>query len=418
MTRPLTSLNELAAAADQCVRCGLCLPHCPTYGVLREEADSPRGRIALIQGFAEGKLSVSTQLAEHLDRCVLCRSCEVVCPAKVPFYGLMVGARQQISQSGHSHQSASSGVERLLEQPRHGKLAPWLRFAYQSSGLQWLARRGNLIPGEWARAEGYLPAATTPLADRELYPAVGSEIGRVGLFPGCMGRGFDTLTLKSAIRLLTVFGFAVVMPAPRTCCGALHLHQGDIDKAREQSEEALATFSDPGLDAIIVTSSACSAALADAASSIERTPPVREICRFLRERAIPAAAGRSVRFGRMRETVAVHIPCSQAHALRDRTAVADILSLIPDLQLKVLPSNTSGTTPCCGGAGRYVFDQPDLADRIRERTLDDVANSGADILVTTNIGCALHIGKGLRETGATRRVMHPVSLLAERLEPI
>ncbi|MBI1194495.1 MAG: 4Fe-4S dicluster domain-containing protein [Gammaproteobacteria bacterium] len=416
MTSPLTSLTELAKAADQCVRCGLCLPHCPTYGVLREEADSPRGRIALIQGLAEGKLSVSAPLVEHLDRCLLCRSCEHVCPAKVPFHGLMIGAREKIGESGYARKPVDGRVERLLERSDDGKLASWLRLAYQTSGLQWLARRSNLLPAELARAEGYLPPPTALLETRERYDAVGAEIGRVGLFAGCMGRDFDALTLKSAIRLLTAYGYAVVMPSARTCCGALHLHQGDIPKARDQAREALAVFSGLGVDAVIVASSACCATLADAAETGEQAPPVLDICRFVAECAKSAAgSGRRVTFRPAENPVAVHIPCSQAHALRDQTSITEILNLIPGIELKTLPSEGGGSVRCCGGAGRYVFDQPALSDRIRERTLDDIADVGADTVVTTNLGCALHIGKGLRESGVGGRVMHPVTLLAERL---
>lgn len=413
MTRIINSAADLASAADQCVKCGLCLPYCPTYHVLRDEADSPRGRISLIQGLAEGKLSLSEHLVQHLDRCLLCQSCERVCPAKVPFHDLMIGARQQVADSGNIPGKTDHRFERLPDRAIGGKLLAWTRLAYSFSGLQWLLRHSGLLPAKLARAEGYLPPPSLPLANRGYYAAKGPEIGRVGLFAGCMGRDFDTHTLKSAIRLLTAFGYTVILPHSRNCCGAMHLHQGDIETARAQAQESIAAFSGIGVDAVLVTSSACAATLIDAEKPVKQAvPPIFEVCRFLVQ---CAESERKVGFRPMAETVTVHTPCSQANALRDHSSIIELLSRIPEIELDVLSDRGNSSNRCCGGAGRYMLEQPELADQIREQTLEDIAAGGAGIVVTTNIGCALHIGKGLRENGSVQRIMHPVTLMARQL---
>ena len=412
MTRSLTSPAALAAASDQCVKCGLCLPHCPTYNVLREEADSPRGRISLIQGLSDGRLSLSDPLVEHLDRCLLCQSCEHVCPAKVPFHDLMVGARRQIGAGGHVKRQTGLRLERILDRPGGGDLLSWLLLVYRFCGLQWLLRHSGLLPAALARTEGYLPSPSPPLGHREYYAANGTERGRIGLFTGCMGRDFDTQTVKSAIRLLTAYGFAVIVPRARHCCGAMRLHRGDIETAQEQARNGLAAFAEFEVDAIVLTSSACAATLGDAIAAEEQVAPVVEICRFL---VTHVATEGKVTYRPLQETVAVHTPCSQAHALKDQTSPVELLSRIPDIQLRHLSSSTGHESRCCGGAGSYMLEQAELADRIRQHTLDELAATGAKIAVTTNIGCALHIGKGLREAGVGQRLMHPVTLLSKQL---
>ncbi len=418
MTGSRLSSAELSAAADQCVKCGLCLPHCPTYRILQDEADSPRGRIALIQGLNEGQLQLSDSLRRHLDRCLLCQSCEHVCPAKVPFHKLMVGARQQITDiSETEHVMTNRLLERMSTAPHAGNLLGWLRLAYQYSGLQWLVRCCGLLPVALGRIEGYLPRASLPISNREYHPALGREIGRVGLFQGCMGRDFDVLTIKSAIRLLTALGFGVVVPRTRHCCGALHLHHGDITAAEQLAREGLDAFSTLGVDTIVVTSSACAATLTEAAGGNKRALRVTEICRFLVDhgRAIPESHQR-ITFRPLDKRVTIHTPCSQAHALREQTSVTELISWIPRVDLRRIPGDGRYAPHCCGGAGRYMLEQPELSDRLRDATLHDIGSSMADIVVTTNIGCALHIGKGLRESGMATRLMHPVTLMARQLK--
>lgn len=387
---------------------------------MQDEADSPRGRIALVQGLSEGRLPLSEPLRRHLDRCLLCQSCEHVCPAKVPFHELMVGARQRINDTRDTEHVPETWTERLLKRlstpPRNGHFLSWLRVAYQYGGLQWLVRRSGLLPAPLARAEGYLPRASLPLSNQEFYAAQGREIGRVGLFQGCMGRDFDTLTTKSAIRLLTTFGFSVVVPRARQCCGALHLHHGDIAMAERQARDGLDVFSKFEVDTLVLTSSACAAALADAAGRTKHPIQVTEICRYLINcyQTTPEFRQR-VSFRSLEKHVTIHTPCSQAHALRDQTSVRDLLSWIPGLELRSLPDRGQHAAHCCGGAGRYMLEQPELADRLREVTLKDISANATNIVVTTNIGCALHIGKGLRESGVPTQLMHPVTLMARQL---
>jgi glycolate oxidase iron-sulfur subunit len=401
---------------DRCVMCGLCLPHCPTYGLSRDEGDSPRGRIALMQGLASGVLPVNERLLGHLDRCLECRACEAMCPSEVPFGRLMDAARARVepqrtrSRTGRRARALATG---LLRHPRRLRaLALLLRF-YQRSGLQWLARRSGLLRlMRLGDLEAKLPRLQRPLAARGHAPS-GPARGRVALFTGCIGAVAEADAQRDALRLLTRLGYEVDIPRGQGCCGALLQHNGDPASAAELARANLAAFADSRLEAIVSTASGCSVQLADYAGLYGDDPRapdfagrVRDITAFLAEQDWPEDL-----LLPLPETIAIHDPCTLRHGLKQHRAVYRLLERIPGLE--TIGLNPAGT--CCGAAGANLLTQPGQAAALRQPQIERLRELGVRTLVSSNIGCALHLAAGIREAGLEIEVLHPVRLLARQL---
>ena len=391
--------RQLLAEADRCVKCGLCLPHCPTYRLTRDEGDSPRGRIALIQALLGGALD-SPALQRHLDRCIGCRSCESACPSGVR-YGLLIdSARSRGPRSGRDR-LINGLVARLPYHPGSGRL---LRF-YQHSGLQRLARLGG--GSRFRRLDDLLPELAAAEPWREVYPAQGARTGRVGLFTGCIGRIADRQALDAAIHLLTRLGLEVQVPADQACCGALQQHNGDPGAAAALAARNRAAFGGRGLDAVIYLASGCGTQLHDYPQlGGALAPPLFDVSRFLCDRPWPPGLEPAAFEGR----VLLHTPCSQRHAIGQPDAALALLQRIPGIDLR-----TFAEPSCCGAGGAYLLSQPEMADRLRQQTLDAIAATAPDILATSNTGCAMHLAAGLRQAGSPVQVLHPVELLARQL---
>jgi glycolate oxidase iron-sulfur subunit len=383
--------NRLVAEADRCVKCGLCQPECPTYALSRSEADSPRGRIALIEGLASGRLEATAQLDRHLDGCLLCRRCERVCPSGVQFGELMDSARRLT----------------LARRPA------WLRWTVgllsRPDPVGHLLRLGRLAPplggrlGQFARLAGAADRQRPPAPGS--YPATTPQQGRVGLFLGCVGRHTHAGSLHAALQLLRRAGFEVVVPADQGCCGALHAHLGDAAHAGRLATALHRSF-DLGLDAIVSVATGCGAHLQDSPEHRELPAPHADVLSWLADR------GRErLRWRALAARVAVHTPCSQRNVLRGEAAAMTLLGRIPELQLQALPGNDR----CCGAAGSFLLSHPDTAEALRSPKLAAIAGQRPDWVVTSNPGCALHLVDGLRRAGQAVPVVHPVELLAAQL---
>ena len=397
LQRTLTSAEPtdlqawLAREADRCVKCGLCQPECPTYALSRNEGDSPRGRIALIEGLASGRLGPDPQVDRHLDNCLLCRRCESVCPSAVRFGALMDNARQLTLNRRPSWLRWTAD---LVSRP--ALVGPLLR----------LGRLAPPMPGRIGQMVGLAHAA-----DRErppaagTYPAAAPQRGRVGLFLGCVGRHTHAHSLHAALRLLRAAGFDVVVPPEQGCCGALHAHLGDTDRGKEYAAGVARVF-DLGLDAIVSVATGCGAHLEDDPAHGELPAPHADILAFLARLDLE-----SLRWRPLPGLAAIHTPCSQRNVLRADAAVTRLLHRIPELRLHPLPENER----CCGAAGSYLLSHPETATRLRQPKLDAVAALRPDWLVTSNPGCALHFVEGLRPLRRDLPVVHPVELLARQL---
>jgi glycolate oxidase iron-sulfur subunit len=409
---PLESLDAaLLRDADLCVKCGLCLPHCPTYGVARDEAESPRGRIALMQGLANGTLIASAALEVHLDRCLACRACEVVCPAGVPYGSLIDRARERLAAEHPARARSARILAAVLGNRALRFLAALLLWLYQRLGMQRLARAsGALGRGRLARMESALPKVYLPRQPRPSpYPLPGGEGGtnKVALFTNCTSPLVEPETLDGAVTLLARLGCDVSVPAAQGCCGALHQHAGLAAAARDCAGRNVAAFAQA--ETVASVASGCTAELLESATRADGgrdfAARVRDIHGFIADH--PGSA--QLRFRPLAARVLLHTPCTLRNAVKGDAAVSALLSRVP--QLDVVPMDSA----CCGAAGSYFLTQPAMADALAQPKVEQVAAQRPAFVLSSNVGCALHLAAALRRAGVTIPVLAPVALLARQL---
>jgi glycolate oxidase iron-sulfur subunit len=398
-----------------CVHCGICLPQCPTYRVLGEEMDSPRGRLYLMRAAAEGRTGLTPTLAHHLDLCLGCRACETACPSGVPFGQLLEATRGQLERRGirapETDRATLDFALNLFPNPgRLGSLLGMLRL-YQWSGMQAVVRGlGLLTPFKKLHAMEALlpplPRAPTPLP--ELTLARGRRRGRAGLLLGCVQRYFYPGVNADTVRLLSAAGWEVVVPREQPCCGALHLHAGRLDDFRGMARRFMAAFGDD-VDLVVANAAGCGSAL-KAYGHWLREPEaeafsarVRDVSEVLVDSELP--------LGELRETVTYHDACHLAHGQKVRSQPRELLKRIPGLVLVELGDSDL----CCGSAGVYNLLEPDIAQELARRKVERIRETGARIVATGNPGCLMQIAQGCRTDGLTVEVVHPVSLLARAL---
>lgn len=398
-----------------CVHCGICLPQCPTYRVLGEEMDSPRGRIYLMRAAAEGRTELTPTLARHLDLCLGCRACETACPSGVPFGQLLEATRSQLSRQGvRAPETDHDTLAWLLEWlPYPDRIAPMLhalRF-YQWSGLQRMVRNlGLLAPfRKLQRMEALLPAlpAFVP-ALPELIPAQGKRRGRAGLVLGCVQRFVYPDVNRDTARLLSAAGYDVLVPPAQPCCGALHLHAGRLAEFRRMAGRLMGAF-DHDLDVIVANAAGCGSALkeygiwlpdGDAEAFAKKVRDVSEVL-----------IDSDLQFHELRQTVTYHDACHLAHGQRIRREPRELLKRIPGLTLVDLPDSEL----CCGSGGVYNLLEPAIAAELGRRKAERIRETGAATVATGNPGCLMQIAQHCRAQGLDVEVVHPVSLLARTL---
>jgi glycolate oxidase iron-sulfur subunit len=398
---PVDLAQRMDALASQCVKCGLCLPHCPTYRLAATEAESPRGRIAFAQALAQGQLEPSSSVLAHLDNCLACMACERVCPSQVK-YGELIATTRAWLRGGRK----SGALGWLVSHPR--LLGALLR-AVNLPGVRSVARsramRTLLRPFGLDRALAELPRLPRVQVPASRAPA--RARGRVGLFLGCVAASVDRDVHAAATALLNALGYEVAAPNGQGCCGALALHDGDAERVDRLASALRAAFSDSGVDTVLVSASGCFGTLRDhvfAHSGVR----VREIHEFL---DADARIG-ELEFRALPERIAVHTPCTQRNVARADGAVARLLARIPQLRIDALPA----TPGCCGAAGDHFLRNSEIADALRAQTLDAMPPSRPNRLVTSNVGCRIFLDNGLRQRESEIVVVHPLVLLAQQLE--
>ena len=399
-----------------CVHCGICLPQCPTYRVLGEEMDSPRGRVYLMRAAAEDRIGLTPTMARHLDLCLGCRACETACPSGVPFGHLLEATRGQLERQGVVAPERGQAVLRFILSifPHPGRLGPMLHVLrmYQRSGVQALVRRlGLLTPFKRLSAmEALLPPVPAPAGPLpELVPARGPRRrGRAGVLLGCAQRFFYPDVNADTVRLLAAAGYDVVVPRAQKCCGALHLHAGRLDAFRAMARQLMPAFDDA--DLVVVNAAGCGSALkeyghwlpGDAARQFSAR--VRDVSEVLAACDLP--------FRPLRETVTYHDACHLAHGQRVRAEPRELLRRIPGLTLVDLPD----AELCCGSAGVYNLLEPGMAGELGRLKAARIRETGARVVTAGNPGCLMQIRQHCRTQGLSVEVVHPVTLLARALE--
>ena len=394
--------KPLRELIDACVMCGLCLPHCPTYRLAGNEAESPRGRIALAAGLLKGTIGAEPTTLAHLDHCLGCLSCQAVCPSQVRYEEILVGTRAQLAQV-----QTPSRWRRALHDPH--LLTRAAQLAALTRASLWLPRLARLFPrgSSLRRLAQVQPTAPKPL-DLPVLPAATTNRGRVALFRGCVASVHDRDSLQAARCLLEALGHDVVETAAGECCGALPRHAGDIAGAERCTSETRQTLETCGADVVLTCASGCHGDLRHQVRP--RDMRVADALAFL----VDDAQWPSLRFRALERRAALHLSCTQANVVGGIDKIRAALARIPGLTLVDLPQQPR----CCGAAGSYFIEHPGIADALRDEKLAQAGALQPDLLLTTNIGCRIHLGNGLRASASPVEVMHPLALLARQLDNV
>ncbi|HEV8534470.1 MAG TPA: heterodisulfide reductase-related iron-sulfur binding cluster [Candidatus Limnocylindria bacterium] len=417
---PLPYPNADAPPEDliaRCVHCGFCLPTCPTFAVLGVEMDSPRGRIRLMKTVWEHRLGADADgFEDHIGKCLDCRACETACPSGVEYGKLVEGARSQIVAA-----RPRSPLERLIRAAAFDWLLPHRRALGAFATLSIMAKRLGVpaaLRATRLRIGRRLADLLDLLPDRAsaaaltVVPARGERRARVALLSGCvMGSVFATTNAATA-RVLARNGVEVVAPADQTCCGALHAHAGERERARALARRNIVAFARADVDAIVVNAAGCGAAMKEygwllkddgewSARASAFASKVRDSTEYLAEIGVREPPGPVVARATWDD------PCHLLHGQKVREQPRALLAAIPDLDLVPLDE----ADWCCGSAGTYNVTQPDLARSVLDRKVANILKTGAELVVTANPGCLMQMQAGLRAARAGVTVVHLMDLL-------
>ena len=392
-----------------CVHCGFCTATCPTYVLLGDELDSPRGRIYLIKDMLENERPATADVVKHVDRCLSCLACMTTCPSGVHYMHLVDHARAHVEKTYRRPLP-----ERLLR----GLLATLLPNPALFRGalfLGWLAR--PLAPVFGALGLGPVAAMLrlsrrprrSQLGAARVFAPEGPRRGRVALLSGCANDVLDPAINAATVRILTRHGIEVVIPQGEGCCGSLVHHMGREDeahaRARANVDAWTAEIEGGGLDAIVINASGCGTTVKDygfmlrtdgayAAKAARVSGLARDICEYLATLPLAEPARKGL-------VVAYHAACSLQHGQRIVRQPKDLLSKM-GFTVKDVPEGHL----CCGSAGTYNIVHADIALRLRDRKIARIEQLAPDVIAAGNIGCMTQIA-----TGTAIPVVHPVELL-------
>jgi len=384
-----------------CVHCGFCTATCPTYVLLGDELDSPRGRIYLIKDMLENNKPANDEVTLHIDRCLSCLSCMTTCPSGVDYMHLVDHARQHIHATYRrplADRVTRAMLAMVMPYPKRFRLA--LAAAFMARPFAKLIR---LIPG-LSRFAAILKLAPSRMPSRSsnenkyLFPAVESKNARVALLRGCVQSVLDPAINDAAIRILTRNGVEVVMPESAACCGGLVHHMGrdeeSIEQAKRNIDAWIGEIENGGLDAILVTTSGCGTTLKDYGFMLRLDPDyankaarvselTKDICEYLETLDLGAS---KISPG---IKVAYHAACSLQHGQQIVTAPKTLLTRAG---FKV--SEPAESHLCCGSAGTYNLLQHEIAQGLGNRKVANIEATGADLVAAGNLGCLIQIGSG------------------------
>ncbi|MDQ0189219.1 4Fe-4S dicluster domain-containing protein [Alicyclobacillus cycloheptanicus] len=405
-----------------CVHCGFCLEVCPTYQQLGDENHSPRGRVYLIKQAAEGVLPLDESVVDPVFTCLDCRACETVCPSGVQVGALIEEARGQVF-----HAAPARGWKGLIQRfflravfpkPRRLKLLAGLLRFYQRSGLQRWVRKLRLLavlPKHLREMEAILPKVPDRRAIDALppeIPATGStDKGVAGLFTGCVMDVFFADVNQATARVAARNGWRVRVPKDQLCCGALQVHAGDRDMARQMARRNIDVFLASGADRIIINAAGCGAALKEYPALFRDDPVYREKAEQFSARVrdiseLLVESGFEPPQGEVPRTIAYHDACHLCHAQQVRTQPRTLLGAIPGLCLVEMADSDR----CCGSAGIYNLTHPEMAGALLERKMDDLPD-GIDGVAMGNPGCMMQLMVGAHRRQADVEILHTVELL-------
>jgi glycolate oxidase iron-sulfur subunit len=408
------------ALIDACVHCGFCLPSCPTYVLWQEEMDSPRGRVYLMKAGLEARADMTATFVSHFDKCLGCMGCVTACPSGVQYGPLIEKTRAQIEK--HYERPLGERLFRrmlfaLLPYPSRLRFAmaplvvlgPVLRVLEHTGVLNILPRRVRSLIA--MAPQPSLGSLTTRAPDHT--PAVGPSRMKVAVLTGCVQRLAFAAANQATIDVLAAEGCTVEAPAAQGCCGALALHAGNIDQAREFAKHNIEIFERADVDRIAVNAAGCGSSMKEYgelfhgdASWAERarafSAKVRDVSEVLMELGEPRAKRHPIK-----ARVVYHDACHLAHAQGVRAQPRALLAAIPGVEL-LSPAESE---ICCGSAGIYNLVQPEPAAQLGERKARNIAALEPDIIAAANPGCILQIAAAGRRLGHDWEIVHPIELI-------
>jgi glycolate oxidase iron-sulfur subunit len=398
----------MAEAIEKCVHCGFCLSACPTYKVLGEEMDSPRGRIYLMKGILEGELPLNDTLP-YIDRCLGCMACVTACPSGVEYGDLLAPFRAKAEPQRDRpllDRAARMLINQTLPFPNRfraaaftGKLAKPFR---------------KLLPRQFSAMLDLLPEETLAAAPLPaVIPAIGTRRARVALLAGCVQQVLAPSINQATIEVLTRNGVEVLIPPSQGCCGSLALHTGEASMARSLARRNFGAFP-ADVDAIITNAAGCGSGIHEygllfaGTDDEERakafSAKARDISVFLDDLGLlpPPALPEPL-------IVAYHDACHLAHAQRVTQPPRRLLAAIPNVTVREMYEGDL----CCGSAGTYNLEQPEIAHQLGQRKANNIVASGAQMVVMGNIGCMTQIRTHLAQLEQPLPVLHTIELLAQ-----
>jgi glycolate oxidase iron-sulfur subunit len=387
--------------------------------------DSPRGRIYQIIQVEQGRLPLGESFVRHIDLCLDCRACETACPSGVEYGKLVEVARGQIDKYYKRPPLAALMRKlffyQLLPYRRRLEVAGKILRFYQRSGLERLvlaSRLLKLMPWNLDRVAGLAPRMEKPFFTERLgtvVPAVGTRRYRVAFFAGCIANLSFARLNDATLRVLAKNGCEVVIPGEQGCCGALHVHAGMRDMARELAKQNIRTFMADGFDAVITNAAGCGSVLKEYPLLFEEedrdflepakafSGKLRDVTEFL------AGIDFNKEFAVTKVRATYQDSCHLGHAQKIRSAPRKLLAAVPGLELVELKESEI----CCGSAGLYNVVHNDMAEKLLQSKMRRIDETKADLILTANPGCLLQLRAGVSRAGGERRVLHVVDLLDE-----
>lgn len=408
---------------DDCVHCGFCLPTCPTYLLWGQEADSPRGRIHLMKLRRDGRETTSASFVQHIDTCLGCMACVTACPSGVQYHSLLEAARPQVEREanrGLADRAFRQLIFAVFPHPGRLRVLSWPLGMYQRLGLQRLVHLSGLmklLPPRLQAMERLLPPITfgnTDLPAR--IAAEGERRRRVGLLLGCVQRVFFGGVNQATARVLAAEGCEVVVPQTQACCGALAEHAGEEHDAMASARRLIDAFETADVDTIVVNAAGCGSAMKRYGHLLRNDPQYAARaavfgakCRDISE-VLAEMEPRAPR-GPVPLRAAYHDACHLQHAQGVRVQPRRLLQQIPGVEVREIAESEI----CCGSAGIYNMLEPDAATQLRDRKVQNILKTDAEVIVSGNPGCLLQIATGLEAAGRPMRIMHLVEVIDQSI---
>lgn len=404
---PLT--QHIEQGTGLCVKCGKCLSVCPTYQVSHNEAESPRGRISLMQGLISGQLPVSPSLEHHLDQCLACRHCERVCPAHVP-YGQLIDETRAL-QNQHKGPTASR------------KLPGWLLFFVQHQQQRFLLQSllrvffklgGMTIAKPLSKVYGLktllapLSLLSSPIKFTNALPTTLAE-EKVMIFSSCVSECLDFNTLHAAKEICHRLDCEVIEPAIE-CCGALFQHNGYLDKAQQKTNQAIQACTRFQSQTLLTLASGCGTQIKDALERQEESAfklNVIDICHWLAQHP----KFKDIALRALPEEIWVHQPCTLTNGMGTPSSTWQLLQCIPNIRIQPLP-----TLGCCGASGLHLLNNPQFSKQFLALLDKALTRDKPYLVVSSNIGCAMHLQRFFIENNFSIPVVHPVTLIWQQMQ--